>query len=114
VGVCVGTHVLPPIIIAKGALWRQAMKPFVADYAQYLQPMASEQTKIDAAIQRRGSWAHVPIGYKKGEARLSCTVTAPYKPGCLPLWKISVQQAYFFIRGLYKSRNQGEHGLDRC
>ena len=24
-------------------------------------------------------------------------------------WKISVQQAYFFIRGLYKSRNQGKH-----
>ena len=38
----------------------------------------------------------------------------PYEPGRPPLWKISVQQAYFFIRGLYKSRNQGDLSLDRC
>jgi hypothetical protein len=41
VGIRVGTHVLPPLRIDTGALWRKAFKPFVADDAQYLQPLAS-------------------------------------------------------------------------
>jgi hypothetical protein len=54
-------------------LWLQAFKPFVADDPQYLQPLVSEQTKLDEAIQWRGSGTLVPISYKKEGGCLCAT-----------------------------------------